>query len=66
MKINSGQLHLLRLIEKDADGEGWAKVSKNVWPLTSSLPKDLVVLRETADGGFVRLTDEGEVVLKWS
>ena len=58
-RLDAGQRHLLRLVAKGADSEGWAKVSDVVRPLVEKLPSDLVEIRE----GEVRLTPIGKVVL---
>ena len=64
MKINNNTAHLLRLIEKEADPLGWAKVSEIVWPLVQSLPSSLVEW-DGLGGKKVRLTQEGKIVVKW-
>lgn len=33
MKLNAGQINFLRLTLRDGDAEGWARVSKILWPL---------------------------------
>lgn len=66
MKLSSGQLNLMRLAVKGASPDGWAKVSKVVWPMVAKLPADLIELRPSDDGGHVRLTEHGHVVLKYS
>ena len=42
-------LKLTKKAKKDANG--WAKVSKAVWPSVRTLPSQLVELQETNDGG---------------
>lgn len=66
MKIDAGQKNLLRLALRDADANGWAKVSAMVWPLVTALPRDLVETSPTGDGGYVRLTDSGKAVVLYS
>ena len=67
MKLSSAQLHVLRLARKEADGSGWTKVSRIVWPLVSALPADLVEKRPAEDGGgHIRLTDRGDAVVFYS
>lgn len=65
MKLSHGEEHLLRLIQKEEDVDGWAKVSKQVWPLVEKLPSQLCELRATEDGGFARLTHDGITILNW-
>ena len=64
--LNSSERHMLRLAQRDKDADGWCKVSKVVWPFVESLPGELVELRPSDDGGHVRLTDEGDIVLNWT
>lgn len=64
--LDAGQRHLMRLAARDADAEGWTKVSKVVWPMVAKLPADLVDLRPSDDGGHVRLTEHGHVVLQYT
>lgn len=67
MTLDSGTLRLLRLALKEADKDGWAKVSKLVWPLVVALPADLTELRGADDGGgYVKLTDRGDAVVMYS
>lgn len=66
MKLNAGQMHLLRLTLRDGDAEGWAKVSKILWPLVLPLPDDLVEKRESDNGGHIRLTAGGKAVAAYS
>lgn len=63
-KLVSGEKHFLRLIDKDADAEGWCKVSKMVMPLVKKMPDGLVAWEDTEDGrGRARLTERGQAVL---
>lgn len=67
MTLTSNEKHLMRLILKDRNTEGWAKVSKLVLPLVTVLPKDLVEVQQHEDGtGLAKLTKDGETVLIWS
>lgn len=65
MTLDSGQKHLLRLVAKDADHEGWAPVSAPVFHLLDDMPRELVTLERVGDQGRgrVRLTDEGRSVI---
>lgn len=67
MKLSSGSRHLMTLIAKDRNAEGWATVSRVVWPLILELPPTLVEIKATkGGGGFARLTQAGETVLAWT
>ena len=67
-KLDYGQLHILRLAQRDAGEDGWSPVSKTLWPhISRNLPDELLEKEALDDGrGRVRLTHDGAVVLKWS
>lgn len=65
-KLNDGSLHLLRLTARGAGLDGWAPVSKVVWPLIAQLPDDLVEKRPSDDGGHARLTDRGDAIVVYT
>lgn len=65
MKIDHGDIRLLRLALKGAQSDGWAKVSKAVWPAIARLPDDLIEKRPTEEGGHVRLTDRGDAIVTY-
>ena len=65
-KLDYGQKHMLKLIHRDADKNGWAPVSAMIFPLVSkTMPAELIELEPTGnDGrGRVRLTDTGKNIL---
>lgn len=63
-KLTAGELHLLKLIRRDADVDGWAPISAAVYPLVHPLPRRLIECLPFADGtGSARLTEEGRGVL---
>lgn len=69
MTLDSGQKHILKLIARDRDGEGWAKVSPQIFPFLEKefVPRELVELQRTSEsggGGRVRLTPTGENVVE--
>ena len=65
--LTSGERHLLRLIDQaPKQPDGWATVSGAVKPLVEKLPADLIEMKDGEDGGgFVRLTENGRVVLPY-
>ena len=65
IKLDDGQKNLLRLVVRGADAEGWAPVSKPVFPLVERIPAALVELERVGEEGRgrVRLTQEGEKVV---
>ena len=65
MKLSYNETYLLQLIRKDKCSDGWTEVSKEVLPLVEKLPSQLCELRATEDGGFAKLTHDGEIVLNW-
>lgn len=64
-KLDAGQKHMLGLVAKGADAEGWAPVSAPVFPLIAKIPTELVVLESVGDEGRgrARLTDDGANIL---
>jgi hypothetical protein len=71
-KLTSGEMNILRLIQKGADAEGWAPVSRIVSKLFTSdempispMPRDLCEFEHVGDDGAgrARLTDAGKNLL---
>ena len=64
-KLDAGQKHMLRLVEKGANADGWAEVSSQVFPLAQAMPTELVTLEPVGDAGRgqIRLTQEGKNLL---
>lgn len=64
--IDNGHKHLMNLIVRDRNiTTGYAKVSAVVEPLVRAIPDGLVEIKPADDGCFVKLTAEGEAVVKW-
>lgn len=68
-KLDIQHKHILKLIARDRDSEGWAKVSDQLYPvLSKNIPTELAEFEKQKEGSRARLTDEGESVLnamKW-
>lgn len=64
-KLDAGQKHMLKLVAKEQEcQDGWAKVSKAVYPLMVKMPVELVELHQVSDGGGrARLTPAGQEVI---
>lgn len=65
-KLDSGQRNLIRLIRKDQDAEGWAKVSTPVFPLAKArIPAELAEIEGPFEDGSgrARLTEKGNNLL---
>ena len=66
MKLNT---HILKLIDRDCDNQGWASVSNALYPhLKKSMPKELIELSGDEGSYKAKLTEEGQSVvdaLKW-
>jgi hypothetical protein len=64
LKLSAGQKHLLGLIVKGANAEGWAPVSVPVFPLLKTIPIELIDLEATDEGrGRARLTVLGQTLI---
>lgn len=59
--LNPGEIHVLKLILRDSDEKGWAKISKVVFQhLLKNIPKELIELKKTDSGYQVSLTKKGQ------
>lgn len=65
-KLDDREKHFLRLITKGVAADGWAPVSKPVYPLVTKMPHELVEFEPVGDDGLgrARLTTEGSSVLR--
>ncbi|MDY6957613.1 MAG: hypothetical protein SVK08_00515 [Halobacteriota archaeon] len=64
MKLDIHHVHILKLIERDRDVDGWVKVSESVFNVVSeNIPAQLAIFEKLENGGRARLTDEGQNVL---
>ncbi|MFA5897825.1 MAG: hypothetical protein WC829_01800 [Hyphomicrobium sp.] len=66
-KLTDKEYSLLSLIHRSPDtGDSWKRVSRVVLPIFKGFTRhELIEMRETDDGGFVRLTREGEIAIKY-
>jgi len=67
-KLDAGEIRILKLVRKEADADGWAKVSAAVMPKMGEMPRELVVAEYVSSdfspgGGWAKLTEEGKKVL---
>ena len=63
-KLDGGQKHILMLIARDRDDEGWCKVSKALFQtLSANIPVELATFKMIGDAGRVRLTKAGQEVV---
>lgn len=64
-KLNAGQKHMLGLVAKGADAEGWAPVSAQVMKVIKLVPSELVTIENVGvEGrGRAKLTEEGASLL---
>lgn len=64
MKLDPQHKHIMKLVQRDRDSEGWARVSNALLlNLIKNMPKELITVEETKDGGRAKLTTEGQNVL---
>lgn len=65
-KLDRGQRHILNLIRKDQNEEGWAKVSRILLThLKETMPTELVTFEGPSEdgGGRAQLTEKGNSLL---
>lgn len=63
-KLKAQHKHIMRLIDRDADEAGWAKVSESLYPtLSKNMPPELIEFEKLNKGGRARLTEQGRDVL---
>jgi len=63
-KLDMHHKHILKLIARDRDEDGWAFVSETLYPhLSKGMPAELVQFEKLEQGGRARLTDEGQNVI---
>lgn len=65
-KLSSNELHIMKLIKRDAEKDGWTVISTTLYKIVaSSLPAELSEFKQNEDGsGYGRLTAEGLLVLE--
>ena len=65
-KLDGGEKNFLRLIANGAAADGWAPVSKPVYPCVTKMPHELVEFEPVGGEGRgrARLTAEGASVLR--
>lgn len=70
-KLTAGEKHILTLVSKGADADGWAPVSKFVAPLFTdrkipcgTMPAALCEFESLGEGGRARLTELGKNLLE--
>jgi hypothetical protein len=63
-KLDMQHKHILKLIARDSDEEGWATVSETLYPhLSQNIPEELAEFQKLEAGGRARLTTEGQNVV---
>lgn len=61
-KLSAGECNILSLISKESV-DGWATVSKGVFPLVEALPAELVSIEKHGEKYRCALTPEGHSVV---
>jgi len=66
-KLTEKQIQTFHLLQRSPrDGDGWAVVSKVVWPLLNNMPDELIEKEIGGDSyGRVRLTETGLKVVSY-
>jgi hypothetical protein len=64
-KLDAGQKHMLKLVDREKDGDGWAKVSSLVMPLLETkMPPELIeIAKDNSGAGRARLTQQGRGIV---
>lgn len=64
-KLEAEHKHILRLIDKGTKPDGWASVSKKLYPiLAKNMSIELAEFKMIGEDGRVRLTEEGREVVR--
>lgn len=64
-KLDAGQKHILKLIDRDKDAYGLTAISNILYNcLSRSMPKKLVIFEKIGSYGKAHLTEEGNAVLR--
>ena len=64
-KLTDNQKHLLKLIQRSNKTDGWSHVAETLRPFITALCAEIPELVIYDPEHKVRLTQEGETVLKW-
>ena len=63
-KLDIQHKHIMKLIDRDCDENGWAKVSNQLYPhLFKNMPAELIELGGEFGNYKARLTDQGKNML---
>jgi len=69
MKLEIEHIHILKLIARDCDTDGWASIAEMFYnQLVLNMPIELIKFEKLETGGRARLTEEGQHVvnaMKW-
>jgi hypothetical protein len=66
VSIDPKALCLMRLVKRNREPNGWTPVSEMILPQMDIVPDELIEMRITPDGGYVRLTAKGYTVLEYA
>lgn len=67
MKLDHGQLHLLRLVASAPKNASWATISNPVWILfDQEIPAELYETKVEEKQRYIRLTEKGQTVVDYS
>lgn len=63
-KLEMQHKHILSLIARYCNEEGWAEISEALYPhVSANIPSELATCEKLENGGRARLTDEGQNIL---
>lgn len=65
MKLDTGQKHILAIINRDKKSDGWTSVSSQLYkPLKETTPSELATFEQVGESYRVMLTTEGQNILR--
>ena len=64
-KLEHQHKHILRLVDRDSQPDGWTTVSEQLFDvLSKAMPEELATFEKTDEGGRAKLTTEGKNIIE--
>lgn len=59
-KLNHGQIHIMKLLKRDCDKDGWTPIGDKLYPhIRQSIPPEFVIFKNDDSRWFGKLTEKG-------